>query len=69
MAAIIKKQNVTREATGAVSRHTEKSIRVIQNNGEVFAVELTCSCGEVSVIELTHSQMGAPQNAALENPS
>lgn len=69
MAAIIKREHVSHEAAGVAPRHTDKSIRVIQNNGEVFAVELTCSCGDVSVIELVHSEMGATPNTSTETPS
>ncbi len=61
MSAIIKRQRVTNDAP-ATQRHAEKSIRVIKSDGEVFAVELSCSCGDVSVIELVHADADKAPN-------
>ena len=33
-----------------------KSVRLLKLDGEVRALELTCSCGERSVIELDYSE-------------
>jgi hypothetical protein len=33
-----------------------KSVRLLKLDGEVRALELTCSCGERSVIELAYSE-------------
>ena len=51
MSAIIKRQRVTSEAP-APRPHAQTSIRVLKSGGEVFAVEVTCACGEVTVVEL-----------------
>ena len=32
----------------------EKAVRLLDENGRVRAIELTCSCGDVTAIELTY---------------
>lgn len=39
----------------------EKGVRLLEADGRVHAIELTCSCGEVSVVELDYA---APARAA-----
>lgn len=64
MSVIIKRTRVTQDAPLAPV-HSETSIRVLKADGEVFAVELTCTCGDVNVIELVQADVGAtPQRSA-----
>jgi len=32
----------------------EKAVRLLEEDGRVTAIELTCSCGEVTVVELLY---------------
>lgn len=54
--SIIKRQRVTLEPyspiadAGGACLH-EKSVRVLKREGKVMALELTCSCGEITVVE------------------
>lgn len=43
----------------------KKAVRLLEEQGVVHALELTCSCGEVTVVEL-HYPESAPQAAAPE---
>lgn len=70
MHSIIKKAQVELEghdvnnfsAPGAVGVHpkrnraTSKSARLVQVDGAPCAVEVTCSCGEVHIVELDFEQ-------------
>lgn len=38
------------------SAKTRRAVRAIEQDGVVVAVELTCSCGEVSLVELRYPQ-------------
>ncbi len=42
-----------RRAAAAAQGH-QTSARVIQENGRVVAVELTCACGDKTLLELDH---------------
>ena len=37
----------------------EKGVRLLQEDGEVRAIELVCSCGEVTLIELEYPGQAA----------
>jgi len=62
MQAIVKKQFVqvdAQEHTSAVRgssapRSCKKSVRLLRINGSVQALEVTCSCGEITVVELDY---------------
>ena len=61
--SIIKKERVTLAPfvpDAPVEGHTEKQVRVLKRDGIVFAVELTCSCGELSVVELSLDETPPP---------
>lgn len=63
---IIKRQRVQLESTGRIPTYSNqasardagceqpKSVRTVEVSGRVQAIELTCSCGEVTVIELDY---------------
>jgi len=69
MQPIIKREHV--RMTGAAQPHdrkrdradcappTEKSVRLLEQQGQVRAIELTCDCGEVTVIELQYPDRAA----------
>lgn len=67
MSAIIKRGRVTSDAAPA-RVHSETAIKVLKSDGEVFALELTCACGEVNVIELVQADVGAAPQAANAFP-
>jgi hypothetical protein len=62
MQAIVKKQFVqvdAQEHTAAVRgsaapRSCKKSVRLLRIEGAVQALEVTCSCGELTVVELEY---------------
>jgi len=41
------------------ARASEKSVRLLEEQGQVRAIELTCDCGEVTVIELHYPDPAA----------
>jgi hypothetical protein len=43
-------------AAGAPCARAEKRVRLLEHEGVVRAIELTCSCGEVSVVELDYDR-------------
>lgn len=51
-------------AHGAAGAHAgdAKSVRLLEHDGRVRAIELTCSCGEVTVIELDYPAAAGPQS-------
>ena len=55
MSSIIKKERVNVSEfvpeLHAETKH-EKSVRVLKREGVVMAIEITCTCGEVTVVEL-----------------
>lgn len=50
-------------ASTAAASHSDKSVRLLEHEGRVRAIELTCSCGDVSVIELDYPDTSPPQEA------
>ena len=47
-----------------------KAARVVQIDGEARAIEITCSCGETTLVELEYGEPSpAPQSATAEDPS
>jgi len=42
---------------------SDKSVRLLEQDGRVYAIELTCSCGDVSVIELDYPDEPRSQEA------
>ena len=52
------------EAQAPDAERCAKSVRLMQSEGLVHAIELRCSCGEVTLIELDYSE---PESA--ETPS
>ncbi|MFT7485428.1 MAG: hypothetical protein ACI9F9_001278 [Candidatus Paceibacteria bacterium] len=34
--------------------HGQKSVQLLEEDGRVRAIELTCSCGDVTAVELTY---------------
>ena len=68
MAPIIKKEHVSIAAPGqSVPRrrpgHAKAAI-LLRVDGEVRAIEVSCSCGEKMVVELDYEQMAAVAPAA-----
>lgn len=68
MNGIIKRQNVrveeqastpSRRANGAT--HGQKSVRLLELEGRVHALELRCACGEVTVVELDYPDASQPK--------
>ena len=64
---VIKSQRVRLEAGPPISRTHgeagkphEKSVRLVHVDGEARAIELVCTCGEVTLIELTYEPESAP---------
>lgn len=66
---IIKRQHVhleNRQSSNAASRvtlvqsaelapeHGQKSVRLLEEAGRVHALEFTCSCGDVTAVELVY---------------
>lgn len=41
----------------------EKSVRALTTDGRVQAVEITCSCGEVTLVELAYDRAPEAPNA------
>ncbi len=41
----------------------EKAVRLIEMDGQVHAIELTCTCGEVSVVRLEYPSGGTNDEA------
>jgi hypothetical protein len=61
MTHVIKSERVLHTSGPPISRSKrsgegphEKSVRLVRLDGDVRALELTCSCGEVTLIELTY---------------
>ena len=50
---IIKNQNVLLERR-SVACDEPKSVKLLEHEGVVHAIELVCSCGEVTVLELEY---------------
>lgn len=47
-----------------------KAARVVRIDGEARAIEITCSCGETTLVELEYGEPSpAPQSATAEDPS
>jgi hypothetical protein len=47
----------------------EKTVEVLRLEGVVHAIHVTCSCGEVSVVELTYPDASAvPDRSLCANP-
>lgn len=42
---------------------TAKSVRTLTDRGHVHALEVTCSCGDVTVIELDYPEAPDPANS------
>ena len=67
MASIVKKQFVQLEAQRAPSAargaratsHGDKRVRALEVEGVVRALEITCSCGETTVVELDYPEAQA----------
>ena len=70
MRSIIKKDNVRELELGAArpaakpraARHAKK-LELLELEGRVHAIELTCSCGEISLIDLEYPEDTAPGGA------
>lgn len=71
MRSIIKKEHVRELEPGAArpaaaepsGRRHAKSVELLDLDGRVHAIQLTCSCGEVSVIDLEYPEDPAPGGA------
>lgn len=72
--SIIKKELVRLSASGAApapargpaaraARH-QKAVQLVRVDGRVAALELTCSCGERSVVELEYPDANASKEAS-----
>jgi len=57
---IIKNRNVRIERTAAKCE-TQKSIQLLEDRGAVRAIEIRCTCGETTVIELEYTATAPPQ--------
>jgi len=68
MSAIIKRRRVTQDVVTTAPVHAETTIRVLKSDGEVFALELTCACGDVNVIELVQGEVGATPQRQTSSP-
>jgi len=60
MQSIIKKDQVRAALPGTspapcASEPRERSLRVLSESGLVHAIEITCSCGEITLVELDQS--------------
>jgi hypothetical protein len=40
--------------TGEPTPHGQKAVRLLEEGGRTHAIEFTCSCGEVTAVELTY---------------
>lgn len=57
----------TQAASAAPARHRlPKGVRLLERDGRVHAIELVCSCGETSVIELDYA---AARTGTTQGPS
>lgn len=71
MRSIIKKNQVhelepsaARPAQAAPKRaRLDKSLELLEQGGRVHAIQLTCSCGEVSVIDLEYPEGNEEESA------
>jgi hypothetical protein len=52
---IIKNRNVRLERK-TLRCTEEKAVRLLEDEGAVVAIELSCSCGEVTVVELEYAE-------------
>ena len=68
--SIIKRQRVNLEpyARASGQAHQEKSVRLLRRDGVVMALELSCSCGEVTVVEFGEEASGVPIAAEARLP-
>ena len=57
---IIKNKHVRIERT-AVKCSAEKSVQLLEDRGAVRAIEIRCSCGDTTVIELEYNTPAPPQ--------
>lgn len=76
MTAIIKNQRVALRAVqpgelATVPRtcandegRAEKRVRLLRDRGRVYALELSCACGERTVVELEYEVEGEPEPEA-----
>ncbi len=46
----------------ASASHDEKAVRLVRVDGRVQAIELTCTCGQVSVLEIDYNEAGSASN-------
>lgn len=69
MQKILKKQFVQIEdalaalparSRGGAARACEKSVQLLRVEGSVRALEITCSCGEKTVVELDYAKAKEP---------
>lgn len=66
MTIIIKNDRVQLVAEAGAAVQHEKALRVVEEDGVARAFELTCSCGDVTVIELEYS---SPEAEAVPAPA
>jgi hypothetical protein len=52
------------QAAALARPRTPKGVRLLERDGRVHAIELVCTCGEVSVIELDYGDAPAAQRQA-----
>ncbi len=63
MQPIIKNRRVRLE-TKPVQCSDQKQVQLLEDEGVVRAIELTCSCGEVTVIELEYTDPASSDSEA-----
>jgi hypothetical protein len=70
MPSIIKNSSVRATHPGAsfarpsATRACEKSVELLRQGGVVHALQLTCSCGDTTVVELDYPQPHLPEESA-----
>jgi len=62
--AIIKRSRVQLEERQVVCTDGAKSARLLEDQGVVHAIELVCSCGEVTVFEIEYADTSEQAPAA-----
>ncbi len=66
MPSIIKNSSVRATRPGAASerspsdRSCEKSVELLRQGGVVHAIQITCSCGDTTVVELDYPEPSPP---------
>ena len=67
MSSIIKSQNVRVDPSAPLEiAGSGTSVRILQDRGVVYALELRCSCGRVTAVELEYAQDAQSPESAPE---